>query len=90
MKNVNVDKIIKNVNEAIKNKNYVKMMDIKDVIDDAVEEDKFKAWIYDDEEGKVNLRINKDFQQIELNEEECKELFNQLKYADDFNWKIPF
>ena len=90
MKNVNVGKIIKNANEAIKNKNYVKMMDLKDAIDDAVEEDKFKIWIYDDEEGKVNLRINKDFQQIELNEEECKELFNQLKYADDFNWEIPF
>lgn len=90
MKNVNVDKIIKNVNEAIKGKNYVKMMDLKDVIDNAVEEDKFKAWLYDNEEGRVNLRINKDFQQIELNEEECKELFNHLKYADDFNWKIPF
>lgn len=89
MKNVNVDKIIKNVNEAITDKNYIKMMDLKDVIDNAVEEDKFKAWLYDDE-GKVNLRINKDFQQIELNEEECKELFNQLKYADDFNWEIPF
>lgn len=90
MKKVNVDKIIKNVNGAIKDKNYAKMMDLKDVIDNAVEEDKFKAWLYDDEEGRVNLIINKDFQQIELNEEECKELFNQLKYADDFNWKIPF
>lgn len=90
MKKVNVDKIIKNVNGAIKDKNYAKMMDFKDVIDNAVEEDKFKAWLYDDEEGRVNLIINKDFQQIELNEEECKELFNQLKYADDFNWKIPF
>lgn len=90
MKKVNVDKIIKNVNGAIKDKDYAKMMDLKDVIDNAVEEDKFKAWLYDDEEGRVNLRINKDLQQIELNEEECKELFNQLKYADDFNWKIPF
>lgn len=90
MKKVNVDKIIKNVNGAIKDKNCAKMMNLKDVIDNAVEEDRFKAWLYDDEEGRVNLIINKDFQQIELNEEECKELFNQLKYADDFNWKIPF
>lgn len=90
MKNVNVDKIIKNVNTAIKSKDYGKMMDLKDVIDDAVEEDKFKAWLYDNENEKVRLRINKDFQQIELNEEECKELFSQLKYAADFNWEIPF
>lgn len=89
MKNVNVDKIIKNVNKAIKDKNHIKMMELKDVIDDAVEEDKFKTWLYDDEEG-VKLRISKDFQQIILNEEECKELFKHLDYANDFNWKIPF
>lgn len=90
MKNVNVDKIIKNVNKAIKDKDYKKMMDLNDVINGAVEEDKFSSWLYDDENGEVKLRISKDFQQIVLNEEECKEIFAQLKYADDFNWKIPF
>lgn len=89
MKNVNVDKIIKNVNQAIKDKNHIKMMELKDVIDDAVEEDKFKSCLYDDDEG-VKLRISKDFQQIILNEEECKELFKHLDYANYFNWKIPF
>ncbi len=90
MSKLNIDKIIKNVNEAIAERDYEKLMELKDIIDSEIEKDEFRVWLYEDKSNKVKLRINKDFQQIELNEEECIEVFKQLDYANQFNWKIPF
>ena len=66
---------------------YEKLMTLKDIIDRAVEKDRFSMWLYDDDG--VKLRISKDFQQIVLNEEECKEVLSQLEYAKYFSWKLP-
>ena len=89
MKAEEINKIIQDVNAAIRNMDYEKLMALKDIIDRVVEKDRFSMWLYDDEEG-VKLRISKDFQQIELNEEECKEVLSQLEYAKYFSWKLPF
>lgn len=89
-KSLNIEKIIKNIDQAIKDKDYVKMMEIHDLIKEATEEDQFRCYLNTDGETGLELNISKDFQKVVLTLEEMKEIYEQLRVAKDFNWKLPF
>ena len=89
-KNLNIDKVVMNVEQAIKDKDYVKMMELHDLIKGATEEDQFRCYLNTDGDTGLELDISKDFQKVVLTLEEMKDVYEQLRMAKSFNWQLPF
>lgn len=88
--NIVIDELTKNIDEAIKKRDFFKMMENHAFIEGYVEKDRFRSFLKFDKEGNSVLELTKDFQMITLNVEEMKKVFDDLKFLESCNWELPF
>lgn len=85
-----IDKITKVIDKAIEERDFMKMMETYDFIEEYVEKDRFRSFLKFDKEGNSVLELTKDFQMITLNVEEMKKVLEDLKFLESENWILPF
>ena len=85
-----IDKITKVIDKAVKERDFIKMMETHDFIEGYVEKDRFRSFLKFNKEGEAILELTKDFQMITLNVEEMKKVLEDLKFLESENWKLPF
>lgn len=85
-----IDKITKVIDKAVKERDFIKMMESYDFIEGYVEKDRFRSFLKFDKEGNSVLELTKDFQMITLNVEEMKKVLEDLKFLESENWELPF
>lgn len=87
---VAIDKITKNIDKAIEERDFIKLMETHDFIEGYVEKDRFRSFLKFNKEGEAVLEITKDFQMITLNVDEMKKVLDDLKFLESENWTLPF
>lgn len=87
---VAIDKITKNIDKAIEERDFIKLMETHDFIEGYVEKDRFRSFLKFNKEGEAVLELTKDFQMITLNVEEMKKVLDDLKFLESENWTLPF
>ncbi|WP_294173994.1 hypothetical protein [uncultured Clostridium sp.] len=85
-----IDKITKVIDKAVKERDFIKMMESYDFIEGYVEKDRFRSFLKFNKEGEAVLELTKDFQMITLNVEEMKKVLDDLKFLESENWTLPF
>lgn len=85
-----IDKITKVIDKAIEERDFMKMMETHDFIEEYVEKDRFRSFLKFDKEGNSVLELTKDLQMITLNVEEMKKVLEDLKFLESENWILPF
>ena len=85
-----IDKIKQIIDSAIEERDFMKMMETHDFIEGYVEKDRFRSFLKFDKDDDPVLEITKDFQMITLNIEEMKKVFEDLKFLESENWRLPF
>lgn len=88
--NIAIEKITKSIDEAIKARDFIKMMEHHDFIEEYVEKDRFRSFLKFNKEGDPVLEITKNFEMITLNAEEMKKVLDDLKFLESCNWELPF
>ena len=85
-----IDKITKVIDKAVKERDFIKMMESYDFIEGYVEKDRFRSFLKFNKDGEAILELTKDFQMITLNVEEMKKVLEDLKFLESENWILPF
>lgn len=85
-----IDKITKVIDKAVKERDFIKMMESYDFIEGYVEKDRFRSFLKFNKDGEAVLELTKDFQMITLNVEEMKKVLDDLKFLESENWTLPF
>ena len=85
-----IDKITKVIDKAVKERDFIKMMESYDFIEGYVEKDRFRSFLKFNKDGEAILELTKDFQMIILNVKEMKKVLEDLKFLESENWELPF
>ena len=85
-----IDKITKVIDKAVKERDFIKMMESYDFIEGYVEKDRFRSFLKFNKDGEAVLELTKDFQMIILNVKEMKKVLEDLKFLESENWNLPF
>lgn len=85
-----IDKITKVIDKAVKERDFIKMMESYDFIEGYVEKDRFRSFLKFNKDGEAVLELTKDFQMIILNVKEMKKVLEDLNFLESENWKLPF
>lgn len=85
-----IDKITKVIDKAVKERDFIKMMESYDFIEGYVEKDRFRSFLKFNKDGEAVLELTKDFQMITLNVEEMKKVLDDIEFLRDCGWKLPF